>query len=349
MKTTGLDVTPPLRALLGGSVDYAGLFPPAALALEPALDNYAAYARSPDAWMLGCFVLPIGKLAEAGQLMMGRFDAERPLRISALGAKTGSAAELLEGLRADLHALADFQKAHGAAVSIEQLEAPLPPGIVPGPVLGSLLREAASMIAEMPGSLRAFWEIPFSEELPALLRGFAEYNAGVFKPTSHASTPRFAHDGQMRFYSPVPHFARCRSFGAKLRTGGVQAAAFPTAMQLAVALVAARDAGVALKFTAGLHHPFRRFDAGVDTRMHGFVNVFAAGMLIRQSRDSDFTQAILQDEDPANFHFDADGFRWNDLRVATDAISEAREFITSFGSCSFDEPRDDLRAAGLLL
>ena len=42
-----------LRALLAHAIDYAGLFPPANLALEPALKNYAEYIRTPDAWMLG--------------------------------------------------------------------------------------------------------------------------------------------------------------------------------------------------------------------------------------------------------------------------------------------------------
>ena len=42
-----------LRALLENAIDYAGLFPPADLALEQALKNQAAYVRSPDRWMLG--------------------------------------------------------------------------------------------------------------------------------------------------------------------------------------------------------------------------------------------------------------------------------------------------------
>jgi RHS repeat-associated protein len=41
-----------LRALLDRSIDYAGMFPPCSLALEPALENQARYVRSADAWML---------------------------------------------------------------------------------------------------------------------------------------------------------------------------------------------------------------------------------------------------------------------------------------------------------
>ena len=53
-----------LRALLGGIVDYAGLFPPAALDMSTAVRNFAAYRHDPDAWMLGRFVVPIVRLDE---------------------------------------------------------------------------------------------------------------------------------------------------------------------------------------------------------------------------------------------------------------------------------------------
>ena len=54
----------PLRLLLDHSIDYAGLFPPAALAMRPALENYARYRSGPDAWALGRFVVPAGRLDE---------------------------------------------------------------------------------------------------------------------------------------------------------------------------------------------------------------------------------------------------------------------------------------------
>jgi hypothetical protein len=44
---------PPVRALLEGLIDYAGLFPPAKLDMRPAVENYAAYLAGPDAWALG--------------------------------------------------------------------------------------------------------------------------------------------------------------------------------------------------------------------------------------------------------------------------------------------------------
>ncbi len=57
-------VSPALRALLANLVDYAGLFPPAALSLPIAGENYARYLRSENAWMLGRFVIPAAQLRQ---------------------------------------------------------------------------------------------------------------------------------------------------------------------------------------------------------------------------------------------------------------------------------------------
>jgi hypothetical protein len=46
------------KALLSGLIDYAGLFPPAALSMEEAVRNYARYREGEHAWMLGKFVVP---------------------------------------------------------------------------------------------------------------------------------------------------------------------------------------------------------------------------------------------------------------------------------------------------
>jgi hypothetical protein len=57
--------------------------------------------------------------------------------------------------------------------------------------------------------------------------------------------------------------------------------------------------------------------------------------------------AILGDDDPSHFEFDDAGLRWRDFQVTTEQVVKGREGrMVSFGSCSFDEPRDDLRALG---
>src|SRR5437762_9320413 len=55
-------MTDSLRALLTGAIDYAGMFPPAALSLEQALAQYRAHRKASASWMLGRFVCPVEKL-----------------------------------------------------------------------------------------------------------------------------------------------------------------------------------------------------------------------------------------------------------------------------------------------
>jgi hypothetical protein len=137
--------------------------------------------------------------------------------------------------------------------------------------------------------------------------------------------------------------------GFKLRTGGVMAEAFPSPEQVAQTIIQTREAGVPIKCTAGLHHPIRHFNQSVNTKMHGFLNVFGAGVLaFANGITQTDIQSILEDEDPSNFVFEENGFAWKALRVVSSEIQKARLFATSFGSCSFDEPKEDLRNLNLL-
>jgi hypothetical protein len=144
--------------------------------------------------------------------------------------------------------------------------------------------------------------------------------------------------------------ARMTGVGFKLRTGGTEANAFPPIQIVAHAIAECRDVSKHMKFTAGLHHPIRHFNSSVNTKMHGFVNVFVAGTL---AHAIDLSEAqlipILNDEDPTSFRFDDDGLRYKEYRATTRQIEDARrQLVISFGSCSFDEPRDDLRSLGWL-
>ncbi len=53
-----------LQVLLKESIDYAGLFPPANLSMSEAVLNYAMYKNSNYSWMLGRFIVPVGRLGE---------------------------------------------------------------------------------------------------------------------------------------------------------------------------------------------------------------------------------------------------------------------------------------------
>lgn len=53
-----------LRALLSNLIDYAGLYPPAALPLPTVAEKYERYLVSPQSWILNRVVLPVTKLKE---------------------------------------------------------------------------------------------------------------------------------------------------------------------------------------------------------------------------------------------------------------------------------------------
>jgi hypothetical protein len=293
-----------LRALLENSIDYAGLFPPAGLALEPALRNQADYVRSPDRWMLGAFVLPIGKFAAARNHLTG-FKPEHPLKISALGPKTGKAADFRPKLEGAAEAIKQFITERKEIVAIEQFEMPLPPG----PVANSLA-VARATLGDL--ALNVFWEAP-ADAAPATIEALAGSGAGF-----------------------------------KLRTGGVTEDVFPSGAQISRALVAAVRHRVPIKFTAGLHHPIRLFHESVGGKMHGFLNVLGAGVFAAEHRWSETqTQEMLADENRDAFVFSEEAFCWRDWKISPAQIRARRRLITSLGSCSFDEPRDDLRKLGL--
>ena len=299
-----------LRALLAHSIDYAGMFPPCQLELEAALKNQAEYLRMPDAWMLGAFVLPVDQFASAKQLL-SEFDPLHPLRVSALGSKTENAGAFREALARTNVAVRSLSTHNVDLVSVTQLEM-----FLPRDVDAPLLNEAGSIL----GTLPVFWEAPpdRAEQTIALV---AEINSNADAPT----------------------------FGYKLRTGGVTADAFPTSMQIARALVTPATHQVPIKFTAGLHHPLRQYRDEVQTKMHGFLNVLGAAVLAADYKwDANQTAFMLEDENADSFSFTDEFFAWRDWKIDTARLQYRRQFVTSFGSCSFDEPREDLRALQLL-
>ncbi len=316
-----------LRALLAGAIDYAGLFPPAGLPLDQAVRNYAGYRTGAESRMLGRFVIPATRLAELSPYR-DLFATGSPFVFSALGRGGATAGDFLAGLGEDLHDIAAFRARYAGAVEVDVFEVRLPAAVRgDGPIL-RLIGDAAGLIEERgPPALMPFYEAPPGE------RGRLDVQGVMDALKEDAAAPR----------------RRCPRAGFKLRCGGLEAAAFPTAEQVARALACARDREVPLKFTAGLHHPLRRFDAGVQTHMHGFLNVMLAGVfaVLKHADEAGLVRMLLE-EDATAFAFEDGGVRWGGIGADLGSIERVRrEFGLSFGSCSFDEPRDDLRALGL--
>lgn len=299
-----------LRALLAHSIDYAGMFPPCALELAPALENQARYVRLDDSWMLNAFVLRVAQF-DTAKKFLSLFEPAYPLSISALGPKTETASAFREALVKADAAIRSLSAHNVDLVSISQLEM-----FLPGDADAGLLEEARSIV----GALPAFWEAPAerAERTVALL---AEHNSNFDYAT----------------------------FGYKMRTGGVTADAFPASAQIATALVTPATHQVPIKFTAGLHHPLRQHREEVQTKMHGFLNVLGAAVLAAEHRwDAAQATAMLEDESASSFRFEDEFFAWRDWKIDTQRLEDRRRCVTTFGSCSFGEPREDLRALKFL-
>lgn len=141
-----------------------------------------------------------------------------------------------------------------------------------------------------------------------------------------------------------------RDAGAKVRTGGVAADLYPSPDDLARFVLACASVGLPFKATAGLHHPLRHFSTAVGANEFGFLNALLAAVLAAQ-RDcrQETVTALLTETAIEAFRFDDGAVTWRDHRFTGDRITEARRTgMISFGSCSFEEPREDLRRLGLL-
>jgi hypothetical protein len=133
---------PPIRALLAGAIDYAGLFPPAALPMSEAVRNYSAYRNGPRAWALGRFVIPVARLGELGETAGALLDrAETPWRLSAI-AGPGGADDWREVGTAHIR---------GAVVDAIELRTPHP-------------KDVEASAAKLPTDLDVFYEIPIEKD-----------------------------------------------------------------------------------------------------------------------------------------------------------------------------------------
>jgi hypothetical protein len=151
----------------------------------------------------------------------------------------------------------------------------------------------------------------------------------------------------------VLHVAGLR---AKIRTGGITAAAFPTRVQLLSFLIACIEQLVPFKATAGLHHALQgsyRLTYEPDSacgEMFGFLNLLLATAILQRGAATHLPLALdaLAERDPNTIQLHADGLRWRDhIFTNTDLEHVRANGMLSFGSCSFQEPVAELDWLGV--
>jgi hypothetical protein len=332
--------------LLAGLIDYAGLFPPASLSMADAVSRYARYRRGPHAWMLGRFIVPCRRLDELeadmhAQGLLADNDGGAASAVAAAAVSTTASAEAepwrlsvlaSDDAAADRVAIEAFNARHRASASgaggagaasracIDTVEVKV---------------DAAPDVSRIAGTLdgvpRLWFEVAPGPALGSMLEAMASV-------------------GQRA--------------GAKLRTGGTTPDAIPAAGDVARFVLACTRAGVACKATAGLHHPIHGphrltyADDSPTAWMHGFVNLFLAATLARVLMPFHHTDetivdalvALLAERDAQHFVWHDQDVEWRGrYQLGVRAIASTREaFAYSFGSCSFEEPIEDLEQLGWL-
>jgi len=287
-----------IRALMSGMIDYAGLFPPAALDMKACVRKYSDYISGDDSWALGGLVVPAARLREFSdafnEVCCG--EREKTWLLSVLGSDDPDDS---------VTRISGFTQG-ATLIDAVEMKAVTP-------------REAEDLISRLPDGLIAYIEFPpakAGEMLPVLARNGAR---------------------------------------AKIRMGGVTAEAIPDSATVAQFLIACADAQVPFKATAGLHHAIRdRYPLTYEpdcasATMHGFVNVFLAAALAWLGKEEEAVIATLEEDSPKEFRFSEDNVCWYKNGLTTSQIGTMRrDFGIDFGSCSFEEPIEEVKALGWL-
>src|SRR5215208_5193992 len=161
-----------VQQLLRHSIDYAGLFPPAALDMPPAVSNYADYSAGPHRWALGRFILPVSRLSEFAQAVRhaSRGGLGRPWRLSALAAGD---------LATELDAIAEFNgREEGPVIDTIELKAGTPKSIL-------------DAIQVIPKDLQGYFELPLAPDPDELISAAASSGGRVKVRTGGVSSEAF--------------------------------------------------------------------------------------------------------------------------------------------------------------
>jgi hypothetical protein len=317
-------MNPCAQALFEGIIDYAGLFPPAALSMEDAFSRYLIHRQSDDSWMMARFVCPVGRLDELESLLTDTAVGASKIDIAVLGRGGATLDDFVQATEADAALIRAFlaRQKHRAAADVFEVRLP-----EAGGAAVAVEKAWRSLTDNGSAAVTPYFEVSllgdWRPRLPAAV-------AAIRDATRTAG-------GDHRL-------------GLKIRCGGLDATAIPESMAVAAAIATCRATGVPLKATQGLHHPFRHTDEALGAAVHGFLNLFTASVMAH-ARDLPVTRLteIIADTDPRSFVVEAERLAWRDLEASAAEVAAARSgVLTTFGSCSFSEPRDDLQALDII-
>jgi len=315
---------PSAQALFEGVIDYAGLFPPAALPMEDAFSRYLVHRQSTDGWMLARFVCPAGRLVELEVLLTDTAVGESRIEVAVLGRGGATLDDFVKATDEDAALIRAFLTRQKDLATADLFEVRLPEA---GGAAVAVEKAWRSLTENGSIAVTPYFEVSLLGDWRPRLPAAA---AAIRDATRTAG-------GDHRL-------------GLKIRCGGLDAAAIPEPMAVAAAIATCRATGVPLKATQGLHHPFRHTDETLGAVVHGFLNLFTASVMahVHDLPVRRLTE-IIADTDPQSFVVEADRLAWRDLEASAVEVAAARSgLLTTFGSCSFSEPRDDLQALDII-
>ncbi len=335
-----------VKTLLSSIVDYAGLFPPAKLGMKEAIANYARYQIAYQNWMLGHFVLPASRLKEFEELLPQFSREDRKMRQWSVSAIVSGDWKL------EIEKVQSFNGRDKIAIAALEFP-PLPP------------TEIAAVLSHLPAGVDVFFEIPLSANLEAYLAVLQGTTVSAKVRTGGLSADAFPNTDQLcRFMfacakAQVPFKATAglhHPLPAKHPLTSEPDSNTVRLEELSVETSRGSRGGRGGRGSRGAGEERISADLNsiesdsLSTEMHGFLNVaISAALVYWQKVTPEEALAVLQESSIKGFQFKADSIVWKDRQLSISEIEKARQhFFRSFGSCSFQEPIDDLKALNLV-
>ncbi len=329
-----------LRTFMDGLIDYAGLFPPADLPLNEAINEYVTQVKSDNSQMLSRFIIHTSKLNELDEFLP-LFKDIGALKLSVLGGGGNSDDEYLKKIDQNIADIHGYREKHGEKIEIDVIECKMASN---SPSKNTMEKATDSLNKNGLTHYHEFAELP-----PVGMNYSTEIDDSSW---------------DKEILPTVELLSKLDNAGIKLRCGGIIKEAFPSVEQVAAMIQTCVIVGIPMKFTAGLHHPIRHFADEYDEYMHGFINTFGAGVFATtfpkpKNSQEKYKMFILlshmiDDQNAENFSFANDSMTWKvgddrdtQFEIDAETIENARRNgMISYGSCSFQEPIDDLTQLG---
>jgi len=166
-----------IETLLRASIDYAGLFPPAALDMATSVGNYSRYIAGPSAWALGRFILPAALLPEFETVATPWFSSS-PTQLWRLAALIGS------DVAADIELISGFNRKYGGRSEAQAL-------IDTVELRATSASAIQGTMVQLPPNLQAYLEIPIEENPAELIVAIGQSGARAKVRTGGTTSDAF--------------------------------------------------------------------------------------------------------------------------------------------------------------